>query len=124
MAKMGRPGIPDSGKQELWDRWRAGESISQIAVALSKPPGSVFTVLRHYGGIAPKKRTRRPGYLTLAEREEISRALACGHSLRPVTPRNKRNPPGTSPGGHTQGQNHQTGRLDQADHSGHQNPSA
>lgn len=84
MAKMGRPGIPDSGKQELWDRWRAGESISQIAVALSKPPGSVFTVLRHYGGIAPKKRTRRPGYLTLAEREEISRALACGHSLRQI----------------------------------------
>ena len=84
MAKMGRPGIPDAGKQELWDRWRAGESISQISVALSKPPGSVFTVLRHYGGIAPKKRTRRPGYLSVAEREEISRALACGHSLRQI----------------------------------------
>ena len=84
MAKLGRPGIPDAGKQELWDRWRAGESISQISVALSKPSGSVFTVLRHYGGIAPRNRTRRPGYLTLAEREEISRALACGHSLRQI----------------------------------------
>lgn len=84
MARLGRPGWTDAGKQELWDRWRAGESISQISVALSKPPGSVFTVLRQYGGIAPKHRTRRPVFLSLEEREEISRSLACGHSLRRI----------------------------------------
>lgn len=73
MARKGRPGMPDELKQELWDRWRAGESISQISVALAKPPGSVFTVLRHHGGIAPVPRKRRLEFLSLAEREEISR---------------------------------------------------
>ena len=35
--------MPGERKHELWDRWRAGESISQISVALAKPPCSVFT---------------------------------------------------------------------------------
>lgn len=45
MARMGRPGMSDAQKRELWERWKAGESISQIGRALAKPPGSVFTVL-------------------------------------------------------------------------------
>lgn len=84
MARMGRPGMPGERKHELWDRWRAGESISQISVALAKPPCSVFTILRHHGGIAPAPRRRRPGFLSLAEREEISRGLASGKSLRQI----------------------------------------
>lgn len=84
MARMGRPGLPDERKRELWDRWRAGESISQISVALAKPPGPVFTILRHYGGLAPAPRKRRPEFLSLAEREEISRGLASGKSLRQI----------------------------------------
>ena len=45
MARLGRPGMSDAQKRQLWDRWKVGESISQIARALGKPPGSVFTVL-------------------------------------------------------------------------------
>lgn len=82
MVRMGQPGMPDERKQELWDRWRAGESISQISVALAKPPGSVFTILRHYGGIAAALHKRRSEFLSLAEREEISRGLASSKSLR------------------------------------------
>ncbi|WP_425574717.1 transposase, partial [Nonomuraea africana] len=84
MARMGRPGMSDAQKRELWDRWKAGESISQIARALDKPPGSVFTVLKSNGGYVPPLRRKRPGTLSFAEREEISRGLARGESMRSI----------------------------------------
>jgi IS30 family transposase len=84
VARLGRPGMSDAQKRQLWDRWKAGESISQIARALDKPPGSVFTVLKANGGYVPAVRTRRPGSLSVADREEISRGLARGDSLRQI----------------------------------------
>jgi len=68
----------------VWTRWRAGESISVISRQIAKPPGSVFTVLKHHGGIAPEPRKVRVGHLTTTEREEISRGLRAGDSLRSV----------------------------------------
>ncbi|SCD57211.1 hypothetical protein GA0115240_11507 [Streptomyces sp. DvalAA-14] len=53
MARLGRPGMSDEMKADLWRRWGAGESISVISRQIGKPPGSVFTVLEHHGGIAP-----------------------------------------------------------------------
>ncbi|MGW5301865.1 IS30 family transposase [Rhodococcus aetherivorans] len=76
--------MPDEMKDELWHRWRSGESISVISRALDKPPGSVFTVLKHHGGIAPVTRTPREGHLTLVEREAISRGISAGHSFRTI----------------------------------------
>jgi transposase, IS30 family len=84
VARLGRPGMSDAQKRQLWDRWKAGESISQIARALDKPPGSVVTVLKSTGGYVPPVRGRRPGSLTVADREEISRGLARGDSLRQI----------------------------------------
>ncbi|MEV4525902.1 IS30 family transposase [Streptosporangium sp. NPDC049304] len=84
---MGRPGMSDAQKRELWDRWKAGESISQIARALDKPPGSVFTVVKSNGGYVPPLRRKRPGTLSFAEREEISRGLARGESMRAIARR-------------------------------------
>lgn len=71
-------------KEEPWQRWRSGESISVISRGLSKPPGSVFTVLKYHGGIAPRPRKARAGHLSAAEREEISRGLRAGQSLRAI----------------------------------------
>ncbi len=83
MLRLGRPGgLSEAGKQELWERWRAGESISDIARALQKPPGSIHGMLEATGGISPPQRRRRRCALTPAEREEISRGLATGDSLR------------------------------------------
>jgi hypothetical protein len=65
-------------------RWRDGDSISVISRALSKPRGSVFTVLKHHGGIAPAERVRRADRLTAEERESISRGLEAGASLRSI----------------------------------------
>ncbi len=87
MARLGRPGLPEARKKELWDRWKAGESISDIARALKKPPGSIHGILKANGGIAPPQRRRARWALTVAEREEISRGLASGESMRAIAVR-------------------------------------
>ena len=85
MARLGRPGgLSAAGKQELWKRWKAGESISDIARALQKPPGSIHGMLQATGGISPPERRRRRCALIPAEREEISRGLASGDSMRAI----------------------------------------
>ncbi len=88
MARLGRPGgLSAAGKKELWERWRAGESVSDIARALQKPPGSIHGMLEATGGISPPERRRRSCVLAPAEREEISRGLASGESLRAIAAR-------------------------------------
>jgi len=88
VARLGRPGgVSKAGKKELWERWRAGESISDIARALQKPPGSIHGMLEATGGFSPPERRRRRCTLTPAEREEISRGLATGESLRAIAAR-------------------------------------
>lgn len=80
----GRPGLSQEQKRILWARWRDGCSMSDIARELSKHPASVWNVLVAHGGIAPAPRRRSPQALTLAEREEISRGLAAGLTLRQI----------------------------------------
>ena len=88
MARLGRPGgLSAASKRELWERWRAGESISDIARALHKAPGSIHGMLEATGGFSPPERRRRRCALTPAEREEISRGLASGESLRAIATR-------------------------------------
>ena len=88
VARLGRPGgLSEARKQELWERWKAGESISDISRALKKPPGSIHGMLKATGGIAPPQRCRPRWMLSLAEREEISRGLASGDSMRAIAAR-------------------------------------
>lgn len=87
MARLGRPGLTERQRQELWKRWRKGESLSDIARALGKQPGSIFGVLAAAGGISPAVRRRRRAELALADREEISRGLAAGMSAREIAAR-------------------------------------
>ena len=84
MAKLGRPGMSDALRQVLWRLWASGQSFSEIARAIGHPPGSIFTVVRQTGGYVPPPRRRRAGTLTLLEREEISRGLARGDSMRRI----------------------------------------
>jgi IS30 family transposase len=79
-------------KKELWNRWKDGQSLSEIGRALGKHAGSIHTVLSGYGGIAPRERCRRPDALTVAEREEISRSLAAGCTLRSIAAQLARSP--------------------------------
>lgn len=84
MARTGRPGLTQQQKKELWQRWRDGQSLSDIGRALGKHAGSVHGVLSATGGIQPTDRKRSPRSLRLCEREEISRGLAAGMSVRSI----------------------------------------
>ena len=84
MARMGRPGLSDAQKAELWQRWKHGQSLSDIGRALSKHAGSIHGVVSAKGGIAPCIRRRSFLALTLLEREEISRGLARGMGIREI----------------------------------------
>jgi IS30 family transposase len=89
-----KPRLTAGERAELWQRWRSGQSLSDIGRALGKPPASVFGYLRSGGGISPAPRRRSPRALTPAEREEISRGLSTGASLRLIARRLSR-PPST-----------------------------
>jgi len=92
MAQRGRPGLTAEQKQQLWSRWKAGESLSEIGRALGKQPGSIHGVVACNGGYVPAARCRSARVLSLTEREEISRGLAEGLSLRAIARRLGRAP--------------------------------
>jgi IS30 family transposase len=73
-----------SERNELWARWRRGETLEQIARALHRVSSSLYEVIGAEGGIAPPPRRRSRLALTTTEREEISRQLAQGRSLRAI----------------------------------------
>ena len=76
----------------MWDRWQRGESLHQIARLFDRHHSSVRRILAETGGIRPAVRHRPERALTLAEREEISRALVAGQSIRFVAARLSRAP--------------------------------
>ena len=84
MAHMGRPGLSAAQKAELWQRWKEGQSLSEIGRALGKHAGSIHGVLSSNGGFIPPVRRRSRWALTLAEREEISRGMATARSIRQI----------------------------------------
>lgn len=70
--------------KRLWNQWRRGDSIADIARGLSREPATVRWVLKARGGISPPERRRSERTLSLAERETLSRGLVQGHSLRQI----------------------------------------
>ena len=66
----------------MWDRWQHGESLHQIAQLFDRHHSSARRILAETGGIRPAMRHRSDWALTLAEREEISRALMADQSIR------------------------------------------
>ena len=89
-------GFTERQRAELWTRWEAGESLTDIARALGKVPVSIFDVIRKHGGIPPTVRTRSRLALSHVERKEISRGLRAGESLRSIAARLGRAPSSVS----------------------------
>ena len=85
MAQMGRPGLSAPLKAEVWRRWKDGQSHSDIGRALGKHPASVHGVVAANGGIVPLPRRRSRRALGWEEREEISRGIAAGDSMRMIS---------------------------------------
>jgi IS30 family transposase len=75
----------DSQKALMWERWKKGESLQQIAQLFDRSHGSIRGILARAGGICPPPRCRSPLALSLAEREEISRGLVAGLSIRSIS---------------------------------------
>jgi IS30 family transposase len=71
-------------RAEIWDRLKAGESMSSIGRRFDRESLSVFSVLSPTGGIRPADQTRASRALSLGEREEISRGLSTHCSLRGI----------------------------------------
>ncbi|MCA8081298.1 IS30 family transposase [Burkholderia cepacia] len=82
----------DSQNAVMWERWRKGESLQQIAQLFDRNHSSVQRILAETGGIQPKQRRRSSLALTLAEREEISRSVVAGDSIRAIANRLGRAP--------------------------------
>jgi len=81
-----RPRIVYTEEQKalMWDRWQKGDSLHEIARLFDRHHTSVRGVLASSGGIRPPERRRSKLALSLAEREEISRRVAAGHSIRSI----------------------------------------
>ena len=73
-----------SQRAEIWDRWQRGESMSSIGRGFERESSSIFSVLAPSGGIRPPERKRSVRALSLADREEISRGVVAGRSLRAI----------------------------------------
>ncbi len=74
----------ESDKALMWDRWQKGESLNSIGRHFGRSHSSIQNILSQTGGIRPPQRRRSRLALTMAEREEISRGVVAGRSMRSI----------------------------------------
>src|ERR1700683_2370989 len=79
-----RFGLSATEKSDIWRRWKAGETLHEIGRAFDKPHSSIRCLLLPRGGIPPAVRRRSRLALMRSEREDISRGIASGSSLREI----------------------------------------
>jgi IS30 family transposase len=84
MAYRTRIYYTDADKELMWDRWQAGESLHSIARLFDRYHPSIQRILAESGGIRLPKRRRSRLALSIAEREEISRGIVAGRSIRSI----------------------------------------
>jgi transposase, IS30 family len=92
MAKRRRRTFSAAESAEVWDRWQRGEGLKLIGRVFGRSSGSIFQHLKPHGGIRPVPRRRSRRVLSLADREEISRGVAAGLSLRAIASSLRRAP--------------------------------
>ena len=79
-------------KEEIWTRWKKGESLTSIGRLFDRHSSSIFSILSPTGGIRPPTRKRSPLALTHFEREEITRGIAASLSIRSIADTLNRSP--------------------------------
>ena len=92
MAYRTRINYTVAQKTEMWDRWQRGETLNAIGRVFDRHSSSIFDQLSPTGGIRPRERKRSRFALTLSEREEISRGVVSGLSLRCIASQLNRSP--------------------------------
>jgi len=92
MKRRPRIYYSDSQKALMWARWKQGWTLHEIGKLFDRPHTSIHRILAETGGFLPAQRSRASDALTLAEREEISRAMVAGESIRSTAARLGRAP--------------------------------
>jgi len=87
MMQARRWKLSSAQQADMWSRWKVGQSLHEIGRALGKSHVVIQFLLARHGGIAPPTRRRSRRVLTLAEREDISRGIASGRSMRVIAQR-------------------------------------
>ena len=82
MKRRPRIYYTEEQKALMWDRWQSGESLNSIARHFDRGHSSIQRIFAETAGIRPIPRRRSRLALTLAEREEISRGVVAGNSIR------------------------------------------
>ena len=82
----------EAQKALMWDRWQKGESMASIARLFDRGHSLIQGIFAETGGIRPVPRRRSRLALTLADREEISRGVVAGHSIRSIAASLRRAP--------------------------------
>lgn len=92
MKRRKRIYYTEEQKQQMWDLWQQGSSMTEIARLFDRAHTTVNGIFTRSGGVRPRRRTRSSRSLSLAEREEISRGIAAGRTLRSIALRLRRSP--------------------------------
>ena len=92
MKQRPRIHYTENQKALMWERWKQGDSLQMIAQLFDRNHSSIQPILAETGGIRPAPRHRSRLALTLTEREEVSRAVVAGVSIRAIAARIGRAP--------------------------------
>ena len=84
---MSRRRVTPEERAALWRLWKSGLALTQISERLNRAAPVILGVLKRDGGFEPRTRRRASRCLQASEREEISRALAIGLSMRAIAKR-------------------------------------
>src|SRR6266436_3933700 len=84
MSEGKRSRLSLTQRAEIWSRWKSGQSLHEIGRAYGKPHNCIRCLLLPRGGIPPAARRRSQLAFTLAEREDVSRGIASGSSMREI----------------------------------------
>lgn len=76
--------VPDELRRTMWESRKRGVVLAEISRALQRPFNTLHKIIAQHGGIEPARRTRSARALTISEREEISRGIAAGLSIRAI----------------------------------------
>lgn len=75
----------ETEKSLMWDRWQKGDSMNDIGRSFGiQGHSSIQNIFSETGGIRPANRKRSSRCLSLGEREEISRGIVMGRSIRSI----------------------------------------
>jgi IS30 family transposase len=74
----------EEDRTTIWDMREAGVPVTRAAKHLDRQNSSLRRFIADHGGTRPTERQRSELRLSLEEREEISRGLAAGLSIRAI----------------------------------------